>query len=167
MASWTAINKVLPAGWEWWCFLSSEHQRGTLSTVFSSKLPSTTEIWTCWKDSNKRPQCYKDWTRTSFLWGESSRLRMFSERKGMLRPIHKGGRWSKAPLDVQMTGPEEIGTNENTAGTIWTSGNTFSLWSGTGCPERLWSFHPSRYWKVEGWTRWSLPISNTMILWWT
>ena len=56
-----------------------------------------------------------------------------------------------------VTWPEAMGTNWNTGGSLWTSGNTFSLWgwwsTGTGCPGRLWSLHPWRYSKAI-WT-WS------------
>jgi len=38
---------------------------------------------------------------------------------------------------------EAMGTNWNTGGSLWTSGNTFLLQgrpsTGTGCPESLWS----------------------------
>ena len=41
---------------------------------------------------------------------------------------------------------EAVGTNRNTAGSLWTSGITSLLWgwpsTGTGCPERLWSLPP-------------------------
>ena len=44
---------------------------------------------------------------------------------------------------------EVMGTNWNTEGSTWTSGNISLLWgwlsSGTGCPWRLPSLHPRRY----------------------
>ena len=88
-----------------------------------------------------------------------------------------------------VTGQEAMGTNWNTGGSPWTSGNTFSLWGwpsiGTGCPERLWSLCPWRYsevvctWSWATGSRWlclsrgigpddlwrPLPTSTVLILW--
>ena len=63
-------------------------------------------------------------------------------------------------------GPVAMGTNWNTGGSLWTSGNTFSLWgwssTGTSCPERLWNFPPWRYskavWRRRQFTDSGLPL---------
>jgi len=59
---------------------------------------------------------------------------------------------------------EAMGTNWNTGGFRWTSGNTFSLWgwpiTDTGYPERLWNLHLWRYskaistWPWATWFKW-------------
>jgi len=50
-----------------------------------------------------------------------------------------------------------MGTNWNTGGSLWTSGNTLLLWGwlriGTGCPRKLWGLHPRTYSEII-WT-WS------------
>ena len=68
-----------------------------------------------------------------------------------------GARWCSVP------GPEVTATTWNTAGSLWTSGNTFLLWgwltTGTDCPERsrslpLWRY-PKAAWTGPGGPDWA------------
>ena len=79
-------------------------------------------------------------------------------------------------------GPDTVGTDRNTGGSLWTSGNTFSLWgwlsTGTGCPGKWWSRSiPKPFCQCPGqlalggpawagwtWTRWEV-LSNINPLW--
>ena len=87
------------------------------------------------------------------LYQEGRReLGLFSLAKRRRRgiPSVRANTWSKGvkmtdPGSFQwcpVTGPEAPGTHWNKGGSLWTSGNTFSLWgwprTGTSCPERLW-----------------------------
>jgi len=66
-----------------------------------------------------------------------------------------------------MTGPEAMGTNWNTGGSLWASGNIFSLsrWlsTGTGCPGRWWSLHPWRYSQAVWTQSWANPLMSSSV----
>ena len=64
---------------------------------------------------------------------------------------------------------EAVGTNWGTGRFLWTSGSTSLLrgWlsPGTGCPERLWSLSPWRYWKAVWTWSWATGSRQPCSIW--
>ena len=64
VVSWAALGRVWPAGRGRGAFPSTQHWWGhTCSTVFSSGLPSTRQMWTYWRESREEPlRRLRDWS---------------------------------------------------------------------------------------------------------
>ena len=135
MVSWAALDKVLPAVQRRWSVPSAEHWWGyTCSTVSSSELLSTKEMWTYWREPNKGPRrLLRDWTISPMREGWD-RLAWWREGSGgiflmYINTLRKGAKRTDSGsfLWCPVTGPEAVGMNWNTGGSLWTWGNTFLL----------------------------------------
>ena len=164
--SWGTLEEALPGGWGRWSFLCSLHWWGhTWSTVSSLGLPSTSEIWSYWRESSKGPwRWLRDWSISPMRKGRESsdcaawkREDLRAASSSMCKNIWREGVKKMEPGYFQwcpVTGAQAVGTHWNAGGSVWTSGNTFllceRLTTGMGCPERLRSLHPWRYSKATG-----------------
>lgn len=146
----SCISKVSSAGQERWTFLSTQHWWGCIWSTRFSSMSGSLRYWRAqWRKPNiGPPRCWRIWSTSLVVrrWENWEKKRFISSvsvniwKQGAEKTEHREDRARLCTL----AGQEAMGTNWNTGGCLWTTGNTYlpGQWpsTGTACPDRLHSF---------------------------